>query len=111
METTVVHLTEKDFDNIVLQSKLPVLVDFWAPWCGPCRMVGPVIDELANDFAGRVLVCKANVEDEKGLATRFHIMTIPSIFLFSEGKILKRSIGVKTKDEFIEMINETFELK
>lgn len=95
----VKHLTSSDFDA-ALESDKPVLVDFWATWCGPCRMVGPIIDELSEDFEGRADICKVNVDDEGELAKRFRIMSIPCVILFKDGQETDRIIGAREKEEY-----------
>ncbi len=99
----VTELTKATFDDMIADSK-PSVVDFWAPWCGSCRAVAPVIDELGEEYAGRVHVCKVNVDDERKLTERYRVMTLPTVAVFKGGKLLAKSIGVKSKAEFEEMI-------
>ena len=99
-----VAIGQENFEKEVLQSDLPVLLDFWAPWCGPCRMLGPVIEELAGDYAGRVKVGKVNVDEEPALASAFRVMSIPTLAVLKGGKILRTSVGVKSKREIEEML-------
>lgn len=99
------HLTETDFDAVINGGK-PALVDFWATWCGPCRMIGPEIEELAVEYDGRAEVCKVNVDDEKALAKRFHIMSIPCVILFKDGQELNRLIGARDKSEYADALEE-----
>ena len=101
------NFTNSNFKEEVLQSKEPVLVDFWATWCGPCRMMGPVVDELANDYAGKVKVGKVNVDEEPELAQEYGIMSIPTIIIFKEGKIVNQVVGVRTKSD-LEAILQDF---
>ena len=99
------YLTETDFDAVINGGK-PALVDFWATWCGPCRMIGPEIEELAVEYDGRAEVCKVNVDDEKALAKRFRIMSIPCVILFKDGQELNRLIGARDKSEYADALEE-----
>jgi len=101
----VIELTEQTFDREVLESDIPVLVDFWAQWCGPCRAIAPIIDQLAEEYYGRVKVCKVNVDEEGGLAARFRVMSIPTILIFKDGKLVKSAIGGRPKAEFDALLN------
>ena len=92
------HLTKDNFDEVISSGK--VLVDFWAGWCMPCRMVAPVIEELAAEFEGKVTVAKVDVDNENALAARFDVMNIPTVVLFEDGKEVKRFVGVKPKETY-----------
>lgn len=102
----VVVLTKDNFEQEVIKADKPVLVDFWASWCGPCRAVAPVIDELAGQFDGRAKVGKINVDEESELAAKFRIMSIPTIVLFKEGQVAEKVVGARSKDEFIKLIEK-----
>ncbi|MDQ7841174.1 MAG: thioredoxin [bacterium] len=94
-----VAVTEQTFDTEVLKSELPVLVDFWAEWCGPCRMVAPVVEELAGEYAGRVKVAKVDVDSNQNLAIRYKVMGIPTLAVFKGGEMIERMVGFMPKPE------------
>ena len=102
----VKKLTEANFEQDVLKSDKPVLVDFWASWCGPCRMVSPLIDQLAEEFDGRAVVGKVNVDEEGPLAIRYNVMTIPTIIIFKNGEVIDQVSGAYPKAHFEEMLNK-----
>ena len=102
----VITITKDNFNDEVLDSDIPVLVDFWASWCGPCRMVAPVMDELAEEFDGKVKIGKINVDEQRELAEKYRVMSIPTIFLFKNGEVVDKTVGAKPKDEFAAMLNE-----
>ncbi|MDD4494439.1 MAG: thioredoxin [Eubacteriales bacterium] len=101
----LLKLTSSNFELEVEKSDIPVLVDFWAAWCGPCRAVGPVIEQLADDYNGKAKVGKVNVDEENELASRFRVMSIPTIILFKNGKAVDKIIGLTSKQEFAQMID------
>ncbi len=98
-------LTKENFEGAVLQAQGPVLVDFWASWCGPCRMVSPIIDELAEEYAGKLTVGKVNVDEQGELASQYAIVSIPTILVFKNGKIVDKKVGAHAKDDFCDMID------
>ena len=99
-----VKLTKDNFEKEVINSAIPALVDFWAPWCGPCKIIASCIDQIAKDYAGKVKVCKVNVDECAELATRYSIMSIPALLLFKEGKIMEKRVGVMDKDTLKKVI-------
>ena len=101
----IVTLTKDNFQQEVMQATEPVLVDFWASWCGPCRMLSPIVDQLAEELGGKVKVGKVNVDDEQALAEQFRIMTIPTLMLFKGGQQVAASVAVKSKADLLDMVN------
>ena len=104
MSGNVVNVTDVSFGTDVLQSGVPVLVDFWASWCGPCKMVGPIVEELADDFAGKVKVCKLNVDENTKTAQAYGVMSIPTLILFKNGKEVDRVVGFRPKADLAELL-------
>jgi thioredoxin 1 len=94
---TSIELNESNFDREVLQSPRPVVVDFWAGWCGPCKMLAPALDEIAGEEEGRATVAKVNIDDHPGLATRYRIESIPTLLYFSGGELRDRTVGLVSK--------------
>lgn len=99
-----IKITKDNFEQEVIKSELPVVVDFWADWCGPCKMLAPVIEELAKDFEGKIKVGKINVDDENELAMQFKVASIPTVMKFENGEITKSSIGFRTKEQLTEIL-------
>ena len=99
-----IELTNANFDAEVLQSELPVLVDFWATWCGPCMMLGPIVAEVAAEYAGRVKVGKVNVDNAPELAARYGITSIPALLLFNKGEVARTSVGFVKKADVVAML-------
>ena len=100
----IIILTKDNFEQEVMKSDKPVMVDFWAQWCGPCRAVGPIMDEIAEEYDGRANVGKINVDEEGELAAKFRIMSIPTIMVFKGGQAAEKIIGVRTKAELSEIL-------
>jgi len=93
-------LTDATFDDEVIKATTPMIVDFWAPWCGPCRMVGPIIDEIAQEHSDKVAIGKVNVDENPGVASKYGVMSIPTIILFKDGEPAKKVIGARSKADF-----------
>ena len=101
-----VVLTVENFENEVLKSDKPVLVDFWATWCGPCRMIAPIIEEIAHDYEGKLKVGKINDDEQEELAIRYGISSIPTLLLFKNGEVAKKTLGYMPKDAVVKFIEE-----
>jgi len=100
------ELTDDNFEHEVLNSDMPVLVDFWASWCGPCKTVSPIVDELAKEYAGRIKVGKMNVESNGKIPIKYGIMSIPSLLLFKKGQVVEQIVGVAPKKSFVEKLEK-----
>jgi thioredoxin 1 len=103
--TSVQQVTDADFEKAVLQSGKPALVDFWAPWCGPCRIIGPIVEELAPTYQGRAVIAKMNVDDNPMVAQRFGITSIPTLMMFKDGKLVDRIVGAMPRAELQKFID------
>lgn len=101
---SVIKITSKNFEEEVSKSDVPVLLDFWASWCGPCKMVSPIVDAVAEEVEGRVKVGKINVDEEQELAKSFSIMSIPTLVVINNGKLVNQAVGVRSKEEILDMI-------
>lgn len=97
-------ITRENFENEVMKSNIPVLIDFWAPWCGPCRMMGPIIEQLAEEYEGKAKVGKVNVDEEGELSQAFGVMSIPTIVLVKDGKVVRQVVGARPKAEVEAML-------
>jgi thioredoxin 1 len=105
MSNEPIHVSDEKFDEIVGQAELPVLVDFWAPWCGPCRRVAPILDDLAREYAGKIVVAKVNADEHQESALRLGVQGIPTLILFKDGQEVSRQVGVLPKFVLKEWVN------
>jgi thioredoxin 1 len=104
-----ITIDDSNFDQIVLQAKTPVVVDFWATWCAPCRMVAPIIDELAEEYSGRISFAKVDVDQNSKIATRYSIMSIPTLLIFKKGEPISHTVGYKPKEELKRSLDAALE--
>lgn len=100
----VINLTLDSFEDEVENSTQPVLVDFWASWCGPCKMIAPIIDQLADEFDGKVKIAKVNVDENNELSARFQVSSIPTLMLFKDGEVVNKMVGARPKAELVKML-------
>ena len=102
--TEIVNLNQDNFDKVINESKTPVIVDFWAEWCGPCKMIAPILDEISLELKDKLLVTKVNLDDNQELALKYSIRSIPSILLFEDGKLLDIKVGLSSKTDLLSWI-------
>lgn len=99
-----IELYKETFEQVVLQSDIPVLVDFWATWCGPCKMIAPIVKEIADEYDGKILVGKVNVDEEPDLTMQYNVSSIPTLMVFKNGQLVNKAIGYHEKDEILKML-------
>lgn len=107
MSADILHVTDDNFDAEVLSSDLPVLVDFWAEWCGPCKMIAPVLEEIAEEFAGKIKVTKLNIDQNEATAPKFGIRSIPTLMIFKNGNAEATKVGALSKSELVAFIEQS----
>ncbi len=106
MSEEIIHVTDAEFDAQVMKSATPVLVDFWAPWCGPCLMIGPILEEVAKNYQGRAVVAKMNVDENPKTPQTYGVMAIPTLMLFKDGELKEKSVGVVSKEKIGELLTK-----
>ena len=106
MSEKILTLTDSNFDDAITQPDTPILVDFWAEWCGPCRMVTPVLEKIADEYAGKARVGKVNVDDQGALAMKFRVQSIPTLLLFKGGEVVGQLVGAVPKDRIADMVRD-----
>ena len=102
------QISDATFDSVVLNSDIPVLLDFWAPWCGPCRGIGPIVEELAAEYEGKALVCKVNVDENTRIPSLFGIRAIPTLIVFKDGEVVDQVTGAVAKSHLVSMLEKAF---
>lgn len=106
MSDNVFHATDADFTQQVLESDVPVLVDFWAPWCGPCRMIAPALDQLASEYAGKAKVVKVDIDQNQATALKYHVRSIPMLLMFKDGQVQATQVGAVGKPQLAQLIDQ-----
>ncbi len=103
---SVVHITDNNFESDVLQSEKPVLMDFWAEWCGPCKMIAPILDQIADEYKGRLQIAKLDVEESQHIAMKYGVRSIPTLILFKGGVVEAQHVGMLSKEQLIKLLDE-----
>ena len=106
MSSKIKHVTDTTFNSEVLESQIPVLVDYWAEWCGPCKMIGPILDESAESYADRLSIAKVNVDENQSVPSRYHVRGIPTLMLFKNGAVVATKVGAVSKSQLAAFIDE-----
>ncbi|GLQ33074.1 thioredoxin TrxA [Litoribrevibacter albus] len=107
MSDTIVNVTDATFEEEVLKSDLPVIVDYWAPWCGPCKMIAPILEEIANDYDGQIKICKLNIDENEATPPKFNIRGIPTLMIFKNGSVEATKVGALSKSQLTAFIDST----
>ena len=106
MSDSVIEVSDSDFEEKVLKSSVPVLVDFWAPWCGPCKSIAPILEDVASEFGGKILIAKMNVDDNPRSPAKYNVRAIPNMVIFKSGAEVARVVGAVPKDDLVASINK-----
>ena len=106
MSEAIIHVTDDSFEELVIKSEIPVLVDYWAEWCGPCKMIAPVLDEIASEFQGKLTIAKLNIDENPATPQQYGVRGIPTLMLFIEGDIEATKVGAQTKSQLAAFIND-----
>ena len=102
----IVNVTDSDFDALVIKNSFPVLVDFWAPWCGPCKTAGPILEEISEEYKDKIVIAKVNVDENNQIPAKYEVMSIPTVILFKGGQEVSRQTGFSGKEAYIELISK-----
>lgn len=105
MSDNIIHVTDASFETDVLQSDTPALVDFWAEWCGPCKMIAPILDEIADEYAGKITICKVDVDSNTESAAKFNVRGIPTLLVFKNGTVEATKVGALSKTQLVEFVD------
>lgn len=105
MSNNIIHVSDASFEADVLQSEIPVLVDFWAEWCGPCKMIAPILDEIADEYAGKIKICKVDVDSNSETAAKFNVRGIPTLLVFKNGAVEATKVGALSKGQLTEFVD------
>lgn len=105
MSENLTDLNSENFSSTIKETDVPVLVDFWAPWCGPCKAITPILEEIADEMAGKVKICKVNVDENGSLAGEYNVRAIPNMILFKNGEVVEQLVGMSSKEDLVEKIN------
>lgn len=109
MTSVPLHVTDQEFEEIVLKNELPVIVDFWAPWCGPCRMVGPILDKLAKEYEGKIIIAKVNTDENQLWASKYHVRGIPTMLFILNGELVKQQVGALPEPMLRQVVDQLLE--
>ena len=109
MTSEPLHVTDQEFEEVVLKNELPVIVDFWAPWCGPCRMVGPILDKLAKEYEGKIVIAKVNTDENQSWASKYHVRGVPTMLFIQNGEVVKQQVGALPEPMLRQAVDQLLE--